>query len=242
MRGSVARPLAAASSTIPLAATPLTTKQLVSDVVGTNHVLSERQQRSSTSSKTPEEIYLAQMQLLQMYMKQKQSRESFREEELSTCSELEAATEMMAQKQAEFMALKDKFEAEQDLVILEDSLGPQASMDTLFALMNELKVFKQKYEAFTTAWGREPDAPMDVSSLELTHLDQWLVQTRECQRIFNSVSKAQSPDRIVVYGATQTLSGLCNIVKRELEELKACGELLTKISQAKATELCLSTI
>lgn len=75
--------------------------------------------------KSQEEIYLAQAQLLQLYMKQKRFDETFLEQERAMQTELDAVGSATSAKQAEVLELKEKCNMEQDLAFLEENLGVQ---------------------------------------------------------------------------------------------------------------------
>ncbi|KAF9026687.1 hypothetical protein BGZ52_006211 [Haplosporangium bisporale] len=189
--------------------------------------------------KSQEEIYLAQAQLLQLYMKQKRLDETFFEQEQTMQTELDAVGNATSAKQAEVHELKEKCNMEQDLVFLEENLGVQK--DQLLEVMKGLETYKKRYEDFTLTFEREGRVS-GVSGLETGNLDRWLAQTKEFQRAADSVLKARENDRVLVQGIVRTLGGLNSIVKKELEELKECSDLITKISQTEAAEISLSSL
>ncbi|KAF9301938.1 hypothetical protein BGZ74_006064 [Mortierella antarctica] len=197
------------------------------------------QERHSTPGKSQEEIYLAQAQLLQLYMKQKRFDETFLEKERAMQTDLDAISHATSAKQAEVLELKEKFNMEQVLVFLEDNLGVQK--DKMLEVMKGLEGYKKCYEDFTLAFEREGGVS-GVSGLETENLDRWLAQTREFQRAADATLKSLGNDCVLVQGIVRTLSGLSSIVKQELEELKECSDLITKISQAEAAEISLSSL
>ncbi|KAG0086675.1 hypothetical protein BGZ93_005998 [Podila epicladia] len=192
-----------------------------------------------TPGKSQEEIYLAQAQLLQLYMKQKRLEETFLEQERAMQTELDAISHATSVKQAEVLELKEKFNMEQVLVFLEDNLGVQK--DKLLEVMKGLEDYKKRYEDFILAFAHEGGVSV-ISGLETENLDRWLTQTREFQRAADATLKSLGDDRVLAQGIVRTLSGLNSIVKQELEELKECSDLITKISQAEAMEVKLSSL
>ncbi|KAG0035532.1 hypothetical protein BGZ81_006909 [Podila clonocystis] len=197
------------------------------------------QERHSTPGKSQEEIYLAQAQLLQLYMKQKRLDETFLEQEQAIQIELDAINRATSAKQAEVLELKEKLDMEQDLIFLDDNLGVQK--DKMLEIIEGLEGYRKGYEDFTLAFEREGRVS-GVSRLETENLDRWLAQTREFQSAADATLKSLGCERVVVQGIVRTLSGLNSVVKQELDELKECSDLITKISQTEAAEISLSSL
>lgn len=86
-------------------------------------VIQERQ--FTAPGKSQEEIYLAQAQLLQLYMKRKRFDETFLKQEQVMQTELDDVRRAISAKKIEFLELQEKFNIEQDLVFLEDNLRVQ---------------------------------------------------------------------------------------------------------------------
>ncbi|KAF9314945.1 hypothetical protein BG003_003675 [Podila horticola] len=200
-------------------------------------VIQERQ--FTAPGKSQEEIYLAQAQLLQLYMKRKRFDETFLKQEQVMQTELDDVRRAISAKKIEFLELQEKFNIEQDLVFLEDNLRVQK--DKLLEVMEGLEGYKKRYEEFTLTFEREGRVS-GIPGLETENLNRWLAQTREFQRAADATLKALGDDRVLVQGIVRTLSGINGIVKQELEGLKECADLITRISQTEAAEISLSSL
>ncbi|KAF9120847.1 hypothetical protein BGW39_011043 [Mortierella sp. 14UC] len=208
------------------------------DTFGTK---STRQDRATTlsSTKKQEEIYLSQVRLMQWYLMNKRATEHFSAQEKSAETQFELVGRSLLEKQVKIQNLQKRLEVEQDLVELESTLGCQR--DQLLSIIDGLDAFKADYEEFTEALDREARV-LNIPGIDDTNLDQWLGQIKDCQSVLDMSSRRSSKDYELVQAIAQVMQELCSIVKEEIQEMRQCATLATKLREAETIEAtCLLT-